>query len=470
MTPQLQQAIKLLQLSRMELADLIQTEMVENPLLEELPDQSEIATPVETQRERETESEVSSLKSEQSDESAQADKAVEEIDWERYLENYSSPLPAAGVGGGGDDLPGYDQTLTKSDDLVMHLLRQLGQAEARDIERALGEVIIHNLDDEGYLRGTTLEEIAEMTGSDIDDVEDALLLVQELDPLGVGARDLRECLLIQAQVEHPSDDVLRGVIGEHISDLERKDYPAIARALGVSKAAVMDAHRTIMTFDPKPGRQFNEDSPTYITPDIYIVRESGEWIARLNEDGLPRLRVSNYYRTALRAEGEKKAKEYVQERLRSAQWLIRSIHQRQRTIVKVTESIIRFQRDFFDKGIQHLRPLVLRQVADDIGMHESTVSRVTTNKYVHTPRGIYELKFFFNSSIKKQGPDDIAAEAVKHHIKQLIAEENPRKPFSDQKLVVFLKERHGIEIARRTVAKYREMLGILSSSKRKQLL
>jgi RNA polymerase sigma-54 factor len=477
MTPQLQQAIKLLQLSRLEMADLIQTELNENPLLEELPDQADISTPVERQSERESEAETSDFKAEQTSDSADAERAVQEIDWEAYLENYSSPMPAAGTGGGGrDELPGYDQTLTRSDDLVDHLLAQLGQTESRLLERQLAEVIIHNLDDHGYLRDTTLEEIAAATGVEVDDVEDALLLVQELDPIGVGARDLAECLLIQADQAHPHDKLLREVIRHHIKDLERKDYAGIARALGVTKREIMDAHRTIMTFEPKPGRPFVADDTTYVTPDIYIVRENDTWVARLNEDGLPRLRVSNYYRQALRnapthgAPSDDKAQDYVKERLRSAQWLIRSIHQRQRTILRVTEAIIYFQLDFFDRGIDHLRPLVLRDVADHIGMHESTVSRVTTNKYVYTPRGIYELKYFFNSSIKKEGTDDIAAEAVKHHIKQIIAEEKPAKPFSDQKLVHMLHERYGIDIARRTVAKYREMLGILSSSKRKQLL
>ncbi len=464
MTPQLQQAIKLLQLSRMELVDLIQTEMVENPMLEEAPDNT---GPVELGTDR-LAAEV--MDNERHDDTAQAEQAVQEIDWERYLENYSSPLPASGGAAPADDMPGYDQTLTRSDGLVEHLLHQLGTMEANEEERSLAEVIICNLDDDGYLRGTTLEEIAERWGSDIEMVEDALSLVQELDPLGVGARSLSECLEVQARILYPEDDVVIAVVRDHIADLERKNYAGIARALGVSRERVMDAHRTITTFEPRPGRAFGEDTTEYIVPDIWIVKQDDDWVPMLNEDGLPRLRVSDYYRRTLRGSGEKDAKNYVQERLRSAWWLIRSIQQRQRTIIKVTESVIRFQRDFFDKGIDHLKPLVLRDVANDIGMHESTVSRVTTNKYVHTPRGIYELKFFFNSSIRTDGGDDIAAESVKHHIKQLVSEEDPARPFSDQKLVELLHDKHQIEIARRTVAKYRESLGILSSSKRKQLI
>jgi len=460
MTPQLQQAIKLLQLSRLELADLIQTEMVENPMLEEFEDDR----PVERSGADQMDD-----KPEPTTEQQDAEKAVEEIDWERYLENYSSPLPAS-TAGHNDDLPGVDQTLSTRLGLTDHLLEQLGVVDTSEDERHLAELIIGNLDEQGYLRNSTVEELAERNETSIDAVEDALALVQGFDPPGIAARDLRECLLLQAHALCPEDEVLRHVIEDHIPDLEKKNYAGIARALGVPREAILDAHRAIMTLDPRPGVQFNDDDATYIVPDIYIVFRDGEWVPTLNEDGLPRLRVSEYYRKALRNGAGKEAKSYVQERLRSAWWLIRSIQQRQRTILKVTESIIRFQRDFLDYGIEHLRPLVLREVADDIGMHESTISRVTTNKYVHTPRGIFELKFFFNSSIRKDGGEDLAAEAVKHHIKQVVSEEDPAKPLSDQKIVQLLKERHQIHIARRTVAKYREALGILSSSKRKRLI
>lgn len=464
MTPQLQQAIKLLQLSRLELAEVIQTEMVENPMLEESIDDGPV--PGERNDELSTEH-VSPAKSQEGEE---AKKAVDDIDWEAYLENYSSPMPGSAAVRGDDDLPSYEQTLATTTSLTDHLLWQLGATETDDEERQLAEVIIGNLDEDGYLRISSLEEFAEREETTVDAIEDALTLVQEFDPAGVAARDLRECLLLQAEREAPRDIVLRKVIKDHINSLETKDYSGIARALGVSKDEVMDAHRAIITFNPKPGRIFSDQQPTYIVPDIYIVRQNDEWVATLNEDGLPRLKVSDYYRRALKNNAGSEAKSYVQERLRSAWWLIRSIQQRQRTIVKVTESIIRFQRDFFDHGIEHLKPLVLREVADEIGMHESTISRVTTNKYVHTPRGIFELKFFFNSSIKKSGGDDVAAEAVKHLLKQVIATENQAKPYSDQKLVEILKSAHKIHIARRTVAKYREALGILSSSKRKRLL
>lgn len=459
MTPQLQQAIKLLQLSRLELADLIQTEMVENPMLEELSDDDGDAPARE----------VDTVDPRIDAETAAGEKAMQDIDWERYLENYSSPMPSS-TAGFDEDAPTLEQTLTNASDLSTHLVWQLGAMQMSADERRVAETIVQNLDEDGYLRNGDISEIAEQQGVSQEVAEDALAIVQELDPLGVGARDLIECLLLQARVLYPRDTVLRDVITHHIPDIEKKNYAGIARALGVAREVVLDAHRAIQGFDPRPGRQFAPDATTYVVPDIYVVKQDDEWVAVLNEDGMPRLRVSEYYRRALRSTSEKDARNYVQERLRSAWWLIRSIQQRQRTIIRVTQSIIKFQRDFFDYGIEHLKPLVLRDVAEDIGMHESTVSRVTTNKYVDTPRGIYELKFFFNSSIRTSGGDDVAAESVKHRIRALVGDENPARPLSDQRLVELLKRESGIEIARRTVAKYRESLGILSSSKRRQVL
>jgi RNA polymerase sigma-54 factor len=462
MTPQLQQAIRLLQLSRLELVDVISAEMVENPMLEEIPENGGWEPDPEPTREP--------IRGDSSAEEATARKAVEEIDWERYVENYSSPLPGP-ASGRNDELPGVDQTVTAFEGLTEHLLGQLIYMQCEGEERRLAESIIHNLDDAGYLRGMTLEELAASNGVTPDAMEDALTLVQELEPTGVGARTLSECLLLQAQAEYPYQDVLHDLIRHHLPDLEKRNYAGIARSLGVSKDDIMDMHRVLQTLNPRPGRQFSDDGNSYITPDIYIFRDdAGQWTTQLNDDGLPRLRVSDQYRRSLRGQGGSQAKEYVQERLRSAMWLIKSIEQRQRTIRRVTQSIIEYQQDFLEKGIEYLRPLVLRDIAEDIGMHESTISRVTTNKYVHTPQGIFELKYFFNSSIRKQGGEDVAAEAVKHHIKSLISAENAANPLSDQQLVEMLHKANGIQIARRTVAKYREMLGIMSSSKRRTLI
>jgi RNA polymerase sigma-54 factor len=260
------------------------------------------------------------------------------------------------------------------------------------------------------------------------------------------------------------------ILRDHIAELENRKYPAIAKSLGVSVEEVFGAAKIISNLDPRPGRQYNQEDIQYITPDIFVYKISDEYVVVLNDEGLPNLKINNFYRNALTNESsvDQKAGEYIQEKMRSAVWLIKSIHQRQRTIYKVTKSIVKFQRDFFDKGIEHLKPLVLRDVAEDIEMHESTISRVTTNKYVQTPQGLFELKFFFNSGISTAGGESVASESVKSRIKDIVSNENPKKPYSDQKIVELLKK-DNINIARRTVTKYREMLGIGSSTERKRM-
>ncbi|MFM8313758.1 MAG: RNA polymerase factor sigma-54, partial [Deltaproteobacteria bacterium] len=312
--------------------------------------------------------------------------------------------------------------------------------------------------------------IAQKENFDVHEVEAVLYRIQEFDPIGVASRDLKECLLVQIYDLKENDDLLEAMIENHLSDLEKKNYGAICKALNLSMEEVVERVKIIEELEPKPGRAFGGSPAHYIIPDIYVVKRGDEYVVMLNEDGLPKLKISSFYKNLLDKESENQqiTKDYVQGKLRSAVWLIRSIHQRQRTIYKVTESIVKQQYDFFEKGISHLKPMVLRDVADDIGMHESTISRVTTNKYVHTPRGIFELKFFFNSGISRVHGADVASETVKEKVKAIIATEPPAHPFSDQKIVeLLLKE--NINIARRTVAKYREMLGILPSSRRKKV-
>jgi len=284
--------------------------------------------------------------------------------------------------------------------------------------------------------------------------------------VGVAARTLEECLLIQAEHQGVDDELVIDIIKGHLSNLEKKNYQAISRDLKEPLEEIYEAAKVIMELDPRPGRQYTADEPHYITPDVYVHKVGDKFFVVPNDDGLPKLKISSFYRTAL--SGSPQAREYIQDKLRSAQWLIRSIQQRQRTIVKVTESIIKFQREFFEKGVAYLRPLILRDVAEDISMHESTISRVTTNKYIHTPQGLFELKYFFNSGISRTDGDEVASEAVKNKIKSIIGAEDAKHPHSDQKIVELLRDQN-IDIARRTVAKYREQLGILSSSKRKQV-
>jgi RNA polymerase sigma-54 factor len=296
--------------------------------------------------------------------------------------------------------------------------------------------------------------------------------LQEFDPPGVGARDLRECLLIQAKhLEEDTNDLVK-LLNEHIKDLEKKNYTGIAKAMNLPLEDVVEMCKIIYSMDPKPGRAYMPQDTQFVTPDVYVYKVGEEYMVALNEDGLPRLRISNLYKNILKggktAADSAGAQNYIQDKLRSAVWLIKSIHQRQRTIYKVTESIVKHQLDFFEKGPGFIKPMILRDIANDIGMHESTVSRVTTNKYVHTPRGIFELKYFFNSGISKTDGDSLASESVKLKIKNLVGDEDAKNPLSDQKIVELLKK-DGIQIARRTVAKYRDMLRILPSSKRKKL-
>jgi len=472
MTPQLQQAIKLLQLSRLELIDAVQQEMNENPVLEEAREDYD----AEALHARQPE--VEELKNTDRLQEVRADERdMNKVDWDSYLNDYSSgAMPTNSYQGlSSSELPGIEQTLSTSESLVDHLMRQLRMLSLSPQNEAIGTLIIGNLDETGYLRNSSTAELAADADVTAEQVEAVLSLIQQFDPLGVAARSAQECLMIQATHLMPQDQTVRAILTNHLSDLEQKKIHNITRALEVSDNEVIRAARLIAGLEPKPGRPFSQDIGRYITPDVYIVEnDQGELICTLNVDGLPQLRVSNYYKSMLAKKKEDGAKDevrdYIQEKLRGALWLIRSIEQRHSTIIKVTESIIKFQQDFFEKGVESLRPLVLKEVAEDIGMHESTISRVTTNKYVHTPRGVFELKYFFNSAIGKTGGgDDLASEAVKAKIREIIGEEDPKKPFSDAKIAEKLAADQNIDIARRTVAKYRESMGFLSSSKRKQV-
>jgi RNA polymerase sigma-54 factor len=482
MTPQLQQAIKLLQLSRMELVDMVRDEMLENPVLEdggelanEQAKNGAEAVPVEAagdaERVGETELPVADVAPDKQQATAEvkadtrADEAVAEFDWESYLDSQSMAAPMPSYKSNNEDLPSLEATLTRGTSLFDHLEWQLKLGHFTREEDGIGMLIIGNLTPDGYLE-EQLCDLAEEAAVSEELADSVLRRIQEFDPVGVAARSLQECLLIQARHFGADDEVVVGIIERHLPNLEKKNYGAIAKDLNQPLEEIYEAAKAIREFDPKPGRQYTAEEPTYITPDVYIHKVGDKYFVVANDDGLPKLKISDFYRTALA--GGSKAREYIQEKLRSAQWLIRSIQQRQRTIVRVTESILKFQRDFFDKGTAYLKPLILRDVAEDIGMHESTVSRVTTNKYVHTPQGIYELKYFFNSGISRTDGDDLASEAVKLKIKQIIAQESPKNPHSDQRIVELLREQN-IEIARRTVAKYREQLKILSSSKRREM-
>jgi len=332
----------------------------------------------------------------------------------------------------------------------------------------IGEQIIGNIDPNGYL-DASLEEIARITDSNVDRVEDVLKRIQLFDPVGVASRNLQECLMVQANLYFPENELVKTIIEKYLKYLENKNYAELVRKLKRPSEEVKEAIEVILSLNPRPGSAYSSEEPQYISPDVYVTKVDDDFVIMLNDEGLPKLRISPYYREFLKKKNRvpPEVKEYIQEKLKSASWLIKSIHQRQRTLYRVAESIVRLQRDFFEKGIGHLKPMVLRDVAEDVGMHESTVSRVTTNKYMQTPHGIFELKYFFNSSIKKDGGEEIASESVKEKIRNIIREEDPSNPLSDKAIAEKLKE-EGIRIARRTVAKYREMMGILPSHKRRR--
>jgi len=471
MTPQLQQAIKLLQLSRLELADVIQHELQENCMLVEEPAESSEDNLVVDASGEVTEPFVDSSLNENfsapEKESPSEQEFPEKMDWKQLLE-YRATSDYRGGFAEDEEKEEGRRILKSSETLADHLLWQMQVSGFSPQEQHIGEALIGNVDDDGYIR-TNLDELAEKLQSSISDVEGILERIQQFDPPGVAARDLIECLINQMNQLGINDPIMHEIIRNHLHDLETKNYKKIAQDLKKDMETILAAAKHISMLEPKPGRPFGGTEPQYITPDIYVYKVGDEFIIVLNDDGLPRLRISNYYKQILYNSEmtTEKEREYIQDKLRSAVWLIRSIHQRQRTIYKVMKSIIQFQRDFFDKGITCLRPMILRDVAEDISMHESTISRVTTNKYVHTPQGIFELKFFFNSGLSSEG-DDVASESVKDHLKKIITKESPSHPYSDQEIVRIIKNEHGINIARRTVTKYREALGILSSTKRKR--
>jgi len=466
-TPQLQQAIRLLQLTRLELVDLISQEMKDNPLLEEAEEGREYAEAEESvseKGEREAPTET-----EQTQEVKGQGEGADEFDWENYIENYNLSTYYRQSSSDGEERPSFENFLTKRTTLVDHLSWQLQLSRFTEEEHKVGTYIIGNLDEDGYLK-ISLEDIGSESQVPLEMVEGVLRRIQQFDPVGVAARDLKECLLIQLEQMAVRDPVAEKIVSEHLALLKNRNHPAIARRLGVTLDRVNQAAYLISKLDPKPGRAFGGEVIQEIIPDVYVYKVEGEYVIYLNDEDIPRLRVNSFYRNILTdshsvVEGDRK---YIQEKLRSALWLIRSIHQRQRTIYKVTKSIIKFQREFLDKGIQFLKPLVLRDVAEDIQMHESTISRVTHNKYVHTPQGIYELKFFFNTGITSTQGETLASESVKNLLREIIAKEDPRKPYSDEKLVQILKEMN-IHIARRTISKYREMMKILSSNERRKI-
>ncbi|PYQ46974.1 MAG: RNA polymerase sigma-54 factor [Acidobacteria bacterium] len=453
LTPSLQQAIKLLPLTTLELAEVLEQEVMENPLLEEVPQEQPSAEEIA-----------------QEEAKAEREDSLKDIDVEKFFEDYlddgdhrrtrSSEVP---------ELPPIENTLTEQPDLYDHLLWQLHMSVSDELLLEIGDVIIQNVDEDGQLRAS-VDEIANMGPYPMEEVEKALCIVQRLDPAGVAARDLTECLRLQLKnlgLEASPTDIM---VRDYMKQLQSHQYPEIGRQMGLTPDEVSHHLEIIKRLDPKPGMKYSPDKSSYVIPDVFVVKEADDYKIVLNDDGLPKLRISPTYRRMLdgKEAGSEETRNYVKEKLRSALWLLKSVDQRQRTIYKVSESIIRHQRGFLDHGIAHLRPLVLRDVATDIGMHESTVSRVVANKYMHTPRGVYELRFFFHSGITSNMGEAISSVTIKDKIRKMIEAEDASRPLSDSRIAELLGA-DGLPLARRTVAKYREELRIPPSNLRKSV-
>lgn len=447
MNPRLYQAMDLLYLPLLELEQHLKQELIQNPFLEMREPEEEFAEQAEAEEKAEEE---------------------EEVDWEEILLDGFDPGYRSGpTRERPEDV--VERVGETTIDLWDHLLAQLYQTNGhRDGDMRIGEELIGNIDEDGYLT-CSVEEVASTIDASVQDVERVLRRIQGFDPAGIGARDLRECLLLQVEDRLGTDSLAYRVVADHFEELSTHKYHEIARALGITPQQAQEAADEIGGFDPKPGRKYALDEGDYVTPDIIVQEVDGQYVVSLNDGELPRLRISRtYQQLAQNGEFKGKAKEFAQTKLNGANWIIQAIEQRRQTMLKTMHVILDRQREFFEKGIHFLRPLTLKEVADEIGMHESTVSRVTNEKFVQTPRGVFRLKFFFSSGLSTEEGEDVSARGVKARIEELISGEQPHDPLTDQQIVEQLRS-EGIQIARRTVQKYRDQLGILSSRYRKRV-
>lgn len=454
MTPELRQAIQILQFNNVELMEFIYKQLEVNPFLESVDNKNQ---------------EIGANEDAEPEHNFEKSDSREEIDWKEITEKYDDlSYKAYEKNVDSDEKQSFESYTSKKMSLKDHLMVQLGVSVITNKEKRIGEFIIESLDNKGYL-GCSLQDISLLINEDVIEVERVLRLVQTFDPIGVAARSLSECLMIQLK-EKGIQDKNAYIIAEHyLEDIATNKIQKIAKELKISISRVQSICDIIKMLEPKPSRGFIVDSDNirYIVPDVTIENINGEYIIIVNDNSLPTLSISNYYKSMINNLDDKEANKFLSDKLNSSMWLIKSIEQRRMTLYKVTESILKFQRKFFDEGKTALKPLVLKDVADDIGVHESTVSRATNGKYVQTPRGLFELKYFFASSINEADGDGISSTSVKTHIQKLINEENTQKPLSDQKIAELLGE-EGINISRRTVAKYRDEMRISSSSMRRR--
>ncbi len=463
MTPELIQAIQILQFNTQELDSYVQEQLLTNPVLE----QSSSSPGSEPQERRESE-----RSREQESAREEAGGQENDIDWKEYLKDrqyddisyrqweYKDP---------DEKENSYEQYTTSDITLPEHLMFQLQFASHKKGCRLVGKYIIESLDENGYMT-LTVEEIAKATGAPEDKVEEVLDIIHTFEPSGVGARDLKECLLIQLEHKGILDEHYEKVLKDHLEDLAANRLGAISKDMGLSVKEVQAMADEIKRLEPKPGRQFASQTDTrYIVPDVLVERVDDDYVVTVNDSSTPHLMVSSYYERLLNeAEKDSNLSKYLTDRLNSAVWLIKSIEQRKQTIYNVVEAVVKYQKDFFEKGSKYLKTLTLKQIAEEVGIHESTVSRSINGKYLQSPMGVFEIKYFFSGGVAGGGTGGgISSKSIKSFIKEIIDGENPKSPYSDQDMVNMLKEK-GIDISRRTVAKYRDEMHILSSSKRRR--
>ncbi len=465
MTPMLQQAIKLLPLARLELAQQVRQEITENPVLEEIIEEDELED--ETGSDEKAEIAEPKENFEVLDEkNKDQEHSLEnpDMDWDTYFQdNIDRGSSAENY----TEQPTIETTHQKKPSLQEHLLWQLNLSIDNDRMSFIGSCIIGNINPDGYLNAN-INDIGEISHTVESEVLTVLKIIQEFEPLGVGARSLQECLMIQAQADKGCTPLVLKLIENYIDRLEERYLAKVSSELNVRIELILEAIKKIKRYNPKPGQTFNSERIDYVVPDIFVIKTENGYDVTLNDDGIPRLRISPYYRHLLKNSTKGETKDYLEEKHKSALWFLKSIDQRRQTIHKVGKSIIKIQKEFLDLGLSYLKPMVLKDVANDIEMHESTVSRITTNKYIDTPQGVFELKFFFHSGIKSYMGNNMSSIRVKKIIKEIIATEDKKKPLTDDEMVKTLTHKN-VKIARRTITKYRKELNIPSANKRKRI-
>lgn len=454
LTQKMQQAIQILQLSGIELEQYVQQELEQNPVLDQQSKEPkvELQEPVAAPT-----SDGASI----DDTSFNLDEyASQWTDFRREGPDFSRNPDLA------ERRDHYQNSITKEESFTAKLLTQLRLAAQDEKTYEIGERIIGDIDSKGYFTGS-LEEIAQATGTTVEEVERVLRIVQRFEPTGVGARDVVECLLMQIDVEYPHVPELKVLVSEHLEELEHRQIPKIAREMRITPERVEELKDLLSRLNPWPGLEFSSEPAQYVTPDVIVEKIDDEFVVYLSDDAVPSLRINEHYKRMMgNGKVTREEKQYLRDKVESAKWLIRNIEQRQQTILRIARAIVEVQEDFLDKGIEYIKPLTLQEIADKVGVHEATVSRATRGKYMQTPQGLFEMKFFFSPGLKRDGQEAQSSKSVQSIIKKMIDDEDKSKPLSDQKIADLLKAQ-GLNIARRTVTKYREALGILPTSMRR---